>query len=208
VPSPQVLFCPLTADQRGVYRAYLNSEEVEAIMDGNKDVLGGIDVLKKICNHPDLLERVANAGNADYGSASRSGKMLVLERVLKLWFQQGHRCLLFSQTQQMLDILEALLCGLGLTYRRMDGCTAIGSRMVRFGGAEGSLALASTRGVPHSFSHTLPINLNRISEGVSTGSFPTQGPAVSTSLHVSQCVRPVLTLSLPSPNPGCVAAAD
>jgi hypothetical protein len=201
VPSPQVLFCPLTADQRGVYRAYLNSEEVEAIMDG-------IDVLKKICNHPDLLERVANAGNADYGSASRSGKMLVLERVLKLWFQQGHRCLLFSQTQQMLDILEALLCGLGLTYRRMDGCTAIGSRMVRFGGAEGSLALASTRGVPHSFSHTLPINLNRISEGVSTGSFPTQGPAVSTSLHVSQCVRPVLTLSLPSPNPGCVAAAD
>lgn len=57
--TEQVLFCPLSAEQRTVYRSYLNSEEVEAIMDGNKDVLGGIDTLKKICNHPDLLERIA-----------------------------------------------------------------------------------------------------------------------------------------------------
>lgn len=57
--------------------------------------------------------------------------MLVLQRVLLLWKEQGHRALVFSQTQQMLDILEALCCKLGFTYRRMDGCTAVGARMVR-----------------------------------------------------------------------------
>jgi SNF2 family DNA or RNA helicase len=71
-----------------------------------------------------------SGGNEDYGNAARSGKMLVLERVLRLWLEQGHRCLLFTQTQQMLDILEALVCTLGMSYRRMDGNTAIGSRMV------------------------------------------------------------------------------
>ena len=50
-------------------------------------------------------------------------------RVLGLWREQGHRCLLFSQTQQMLDILEAAVAAAGHVYRRMDGTTAIASRM-------------------------------------------------------------------------------
>lgn len=54
----QVLFCPLTREQREIYRSYIHSEEVEAIMDGTRDVLGGIDIMKKICNHPDLLDRL------------------------------------------------------------------------------------------------------------------------------------------------------
>ena len=45
-----MLFCPLTCEQREIYRSYINSEEVEAIMDGTRDVLGGIDIMKKICS--------------------------------------------------------------------------------------------------------------------------------------------------------------
>ena len=56
--------------------------------------------------------------------------MVVLERVLGLWHTQGHRALVFTQTQQMLDILEALCCRLGLVYRRMDGNTNVAGRMV------------------------------------------------------------------------------
>ena len=41
--------------------------------------------------------------------------------MLGLWHEQGHRCLLFSQTQQMLDILEAAVARAGYVYRRMDG---------------------------------------------------------------------------------------
>lgn len=43
----QVLFCDLTAEQRGVYRAYLDSKDVEEIFRGKRQALQGIDVLRK-----------------------------------------------------------------------------------------------------------------------------------------------------------------
>ena len=53
---PQVLFCRLSPEQRELYRAYLASKDVEAILAGDRNALAGIDVLRKICNHPDLLQ--------------------------------------------------------------------------------------------------------------------------------------------------------
>ena len=50
-------------------------------------------------------------------------------KVLGLWKEQGHRALLFSQTQQMLDILEAAVAAAGYVYRRMDGTTPVSHRM-------------------------------------------------------------------------------
>jgi DNA excision repair protein ERCC-6 len=65
----------------------------------------------------------------DYGNPKRSGKLLVVLRILSLWQSQGHRALLFAQTQQMLDILEDAAMEAGYSYRRMDGNTPIGARM-------------------------------------------------------------------------------
>ncbi|KAA0038015.1 protein CHROMATIN REMODELING 8 isoform X1 [Cucumis melo var. makuwa] len=127
--TEHVLFCSLTSEQRSVYRAFLASSEVESILDGNRNSLSGIDVMRKICNHPDLLEREHAFQNPDYGNPERSGKMKVVEQVLKVWKEQGHRVLLFAQTQQMLDILEKFLVGGGYSYRRMDGGTPVKQRM-------------------------------------------------------------------------------
>ncbi|KAF5482427.1 hypothetical protein F2P56_002999 [Juglans regia] len=127
--TEHVLFCSLTAEQRSVYRAFLASTEVEQILDGNRNSLYGIDVMRKICNHPDLLEREHSSHNPDYGNPERSGKMKVVEQVLKVWKEQDHRVLLFTQTQQMLDILENFLVAAGYSYRRMDGLTPIRQRM-------------------------------------------------------------------------------
>ncbi|CAD5171316.1 unnamed protein product [Musa acuminata subsp. malaccensis] len=127
--TEHVLFCSLTPDQRSVYRAFLASSEVEQIFDGIKNSLYGIDVMRKICNHPDLLEREHAAQNPDYGNIERSGKMKVVSRILNVWKEQGHRVLLFAQTQQMLDIIESFLTASGYSYRRMDGFTAVKQRM-------------------------------------------------------------------------------
>ncbi|XP_048620288.1 protein CHROMATIN REMODELING 8 isoform X3 [Brassica napus] len=127
--TEHVLFCSLTVEQRSTYRAFLASSEVEDIFDGNKNSLYGIDVMRKICNHPDLLEREHSHQNPDYGNPERSGKMKVVAEVLKVWKQQGHRVLLFSQTQQMLDILESFLVANEYSYRRMDGLTPVKQRM-------------------------------------------------------------------------------
>ncbi|XP_039133395.1 DNA excision repair protein CSB [Dioscorea cayenensis subsp. rotundata] len=127
--TEHVLFCSLTSDQRSAYRAFLASAEVEQIFDGNRNSLYGIDVMRKICNHPDLLEREHAAQNPDYGNPERSGKMKVVVQVLKVWREQGHRALLFTQTQQMLDIMENFLISSEYSYRRMDGHTPVKQRM-------------------------------------------------------------------------------
>jgi DNA excision repair protein ERCC-6 len=127
--TEHVLFCSLTKDQRAAYRAFLASSEVEQIFDGSRNSLFGIDILRKICNHPDLLEREQSSAHPDYGNPERSGKLVVLAQVLDLWKSQGHRVLLFSQTQQMLDIIERYVSSKGLVYRRMDGNTPVKQRM-------------------------------------------------------------------------------
>jgi DNA excision repair protein ERCC-6 len=55
--------------------------------------------------------------------------MVVVKALLSLWKKEGHRVLLFSQTRQMLDILEIMIKSLGYQYFRMDGTTAIQNRM-------------------------------------------------------------------------------
>ena len=55
--------------------------------------------------------------------------MQVVKALLELWKGEGHRTLLFSQTRQMLDILEAFVRKTGsYKYLRMDGMTAISHR--------------------------------------------------------------------------------
>ena len=64
-----------------MYRAYLNSQEVDAIFAGNRAALAGIDILRKICNHPDLIERTKWEGSDLYGKPERSGKLTVAMKV-------------------------------------------------------------------------------------------------------------------------------
>lgn len=53
----KVLFCKLTKAQVAIYQEYLRSVEVTDILDGKRDSLAGISVLRKICCHPDLVDR-------------------------------------------------------------------------------------------------------------------------------------------------------
>lgn len=67
--------------------------------------------MRKICNHPDLFSggpRIlkgvpdAEVEEADqFGFWKRSGKMIVVESLLKIWHKQGHRVLFFTQSRQV-----------------------------------------------------------------------------------------------------------
>ncbi|KAJ3323514.1 hypothetical protein HDV06_001791 [Boothiomyces sp. JEL0866] len=124
--SEQILFCKLTAVQKKKYLKYINSEEVARILDGNQHVLSGIDILRKICNHPDLIEN--SNETSDFGAVEKSGKMIVVENLLKLWHEHNNRVLLFCQTRQMLDIIEQFIQKTDYRYLRMDGTTPIKAR--------------------------------------------------------------------------------
>jgi len=121
--TEQVLFCKLTKFQRSIYKDFLSSKELEAIFDGKREALYGIDILRKVCNHPDLLLRkelmAMDEGGRKmdrvvYGAPKKAGKMRITSALLRLWKGQGHRVLLFSQTRQMLDIIEAMVQAEGI----------------------------------------------------------------------------------------------
>ncbi|KAG5355219.1 Protein CHROMATIN REMODELING 8 [Yarrowia sp. C11] len=127
----KVLFCKLTDSQRLHYKGFLKSEELKSILAGKRQSLFGIDILRKICNHPDLASRDILKKTADYyyGDPAKSGKMQVVKALVDLWKKQGHRTLLFCQTRQMLEILEDFFANMpDIKYLRMDGTTAISKR--------------------------------------------------------------------------------
>jgi DNA excision repair protein ERCC-6 len=129
--SEQVLFCKLTKLQRQDYQHFLSSGDMNAIMSGRRQVLYGVDILRKICNHPDLQDHKhlsVKPGYA-YGRPEKSGKMQVVGSLLELWKETGHKALLFAQHRIMLDILEKYVRSMpGMKYRRMDGNTPIQQR--------------------------------------------------------------------------------
>nr|XP_030703515.1 DNA excision repair protein ERCC-6 isoform X3 [Globicephala melas] len=135
--NEQVLFCRLTDEQHKVYQNFIDSKEVYRILNGEMQIFSGLVALRKICNHPDLfsggpknLKGIPDEelGEDQFGHWKRSGKMIVVESLLKIWHKQGQRVLLFSQSRQMLDIFEVFLRAQKYSYLKMDGTTAIASR--------------------------------------------------------------------------------
>ncbi|KAJ1964902.1 DNA repair protein rhp26 [Dipsacomyces acuminosporus] len=198
--TEQVLFCRLTPIQRSAYMSFLRSVDMERILSGNLQMLFGVDVARKICDHPDLLllstlpsaastyseaqltgrrlgvgdhnnestsgsesevdietvnqrdgggdvstsgvaagsddefgaENTQTASRvlpADYGDWQKSGKLTIVRALLDMWRPQGHKVLIFSQTRQMLDIIERMFVQMrNVAYRRMDGSTPVQRR--------------------------------------------------------------------------------
>uniref|UniRef100_H3AWF0 DNA excision repair protein ERCC-6 n=1 Tax=Latimeria chalumnae TaxID=7897 RepID=H3AWF0_LATCH len=136
--NEQVLFCRLTEEQREVYQNFVDSKEVYQILNKELQIFPGLIALRKICNHPDLfsggpkiLKGVPDEDLTEeqhFGYWKRSGKLIVVESLLRLWHKQSHRVLLFTQSRQMLGILELFLRERSYSYLKMDGSTTIGSR--------------------------------------------------------------------------------
>jgi DNA excision repair protein ERCC-6 len=115
--TEQVLFCKLSPDQRLLYRRYIESPEVQSVCAGDLRTFVAIDTLRKVCNHPDLATKLSDP--PDYTNPEvplpyeRSGKMKVLRQLLELWKEGKHKVLVFSQTRQMLSILESFVASEG-----------------------------------------------------------------------------------------------
>ncbi|CAI7660602.1 unnamed protein product [Penicillium pancosmium] len=82
--------------------------------------------LRKCCNHPYLFEG-AEPGppyTTDEHLVFNSGKMAILDKLLKRMQVDGSRVLIFSQMSRVLDILEDYCVFREFNYCRIDGTTA------------------------------------------------------------------------------------
>jgi SWI/SNF-related matrix-associated actin-dependent regulator of chromatin subfamily A member 5 len=82
--------------------------------------------LRKCANHPYLFDG-AEPGppyTTDKHLVDNCGKMVILDKLLPKFQEQGSRVLIFSQMTRMLDILEDYSLWRGYKYCRLDGQTA------------------------------------------------------------------------------------
>lgn len=121
----------LTPMQKKFYK-YILTRNFEALnTKGGGQQVSLINImmdLKKCCNHPYLFPVAAQEApltpNGAYeGTAltKAAGKLIVLQKMLRILKETGHRVLVFSQMTKMLDILEDFLEGEGYKYERIDG---------------------------------------------------------------------------------------
>ncbi|XP_075461078.1 chromodomain-helicase-DNA-binding protein 5 isoform X3 [Ascaphus truei] len=150
----------LSQMQKKYYKFILtrNFEALNSKGGGNQVSLLNIMMdLKKCCNHPYLFPVAAMEApvlpNGSYdGSAlvKSSGKLMLLQKMLRKLKDGGHRVLIFSQMTKMLDLLEDFLENEGYKYERIDGGITGGLRQEaidRFNapGAQQFCFLLSTR---------------------------------------------------------------
>ncbi len=81
--------------------------------------------LRKCCLHPFMYQGAeANIGKTTLEElVSSSGKLAVLDKMLRSMYKRGNRTCIFSQFTKMLDILEDYCVMRGWKYCRFDGGT-------------------------------------------------------------------------------------
>ncbi|KAF9557167.1 DNA-dependent ATPase protein rad54 [Mortierella alpina] len=159
-----VVFCKLSPFQLDLYKHFINSKSIQRLLRGQgSQPLKAIGLLKKLCNHPDLLdlpddlEGCDNLLPPDYQTKNSkkpmsrggilvqpefSGKMLVLARMLaKIKKDTNDKIVLISNYTQTLDIFEKLCRQNQYGVLRLDGTMTINKRQKlvdRFNNPDGS----------------------------------------------------------------------
>ncbi|KXX74739.1 DNA repair protein rhp54 [Madurella mycetomatis] len=147
VKYEHVVFCNLAPFQLALYNYFITSPDIQALLRGKgSQPLKAIGILKKLCNHPDLLDLSADLPGCeqywpeDYVPKEArgrdreikpwySGKMQVLDRMLaRIRADTTDKIVLISNYTSTLDIFERLCRSRGYGCLRLDGTMAVNKR--------------------------------------------------------------------------------
>ncbi|KAL9589999.1 MAG: hypothetical protein Q9203_001195 [Teloschistes exilis] len=147
VKYEHVVFCNLAPFQRDLYTHFIQSPDIKSLLRGKgSQPLKAIGMLKKLCNHPDLLDLPTDLpGSEDFfpddyvpkEARGRdrdikcwySGKMQVLDRMLaRIRQDTNDKIVLISNYTQTLDIFDKLCRSRGYGCLRLDGTMNVNKR--------------------------------------------------------------------------------
>lgn len=160
VKYEHVVFCNLSSFQKDLYNHFIKSPDIKSLLRGKgSQPLKAIGLLKKLCNHPDLLDLPTDLPGSeeffpddfvpkDARGRDRdpkpwySGKMMVLDRMLALIrANTNDKIVLISNYTQTLDIFANLCRAKNYGCLRLDGTMNVNKRQKlvdRFNDPEGS----------------------------------------------------------------------
>ncbi|XP_033616464.1 DNA excision repair protein ERCC-6-like [Fukomys damarensis] len=142
-----IIWIRLVPLQEEIYRKFVSLDHIKELLMETRSPLAELGVLKKLCDHPRLLStrvcRLLHLGTAkisgqdgneedssdvdaiahvtDDTLMKESGKMIFLIDLLKRLRDEGHQTLVFSQSRQILNIIERLLRNEHFKILRIDG---------------------------------------------------------------------------------------
>ncbi|KAJ4303505.1 DNA-dependent ATPase protein rad54 [Kalmusia sp. IMI 367209] len=147
VKYEHVVFCNLAPFQKDLYNHFIQSPDIKSLLRGKgSQPLKAIGMLKKLCNHPDLLDLPTDLTGCeeflpedfvpkDARGRDRevkvwySGKMLVLDRMLaSIRANTNDKIVLISNYTQTLDVFAALCRSRGYGCLRLDGTMNVSKR--------------------------------------------------------------------------------
>ena len=147
VKYEHVVFCNLAPFQLDLYNHFIQSPEIKSLLRGKgSQPLKAIGMLKKLCNHPDLLnladdlpgcERFFPDDYVPKDARGRdrdvkpwySGKMQVLDRMLaRIRQDTNDKIVLISNYTQTLDIFDKLCRSRNYGCLRLDGTMNVNKR--------------------------------------------------------------------------------
>ncbi|KAF8079370.1 SNF2 family N-terminal domain-containing protein [Lyophyllum atratum] len=138
LPKKEInIYVGLTDMQRKWYRSVLE-KDIDAVngltgkKEGKTRLMNMVMQLRKVTCHPYLFDG-AEPGppyTTDEHLVENSGKMLILDKLLKAMKTKGSRVLIFSQMSRVLDILEDYCLFRQYKYCRIDGGTAHDDRIL------------------------------------------------------------------------------
>ncbi|KAF8232381.1 SNF2 family DNA-dependent ATPase [Tricholoma matsutake] len=138
LPKKEInIYVGLTEMQRKWYRSVLE-KDIDAVngltgkKEGKTRLMNMVMQLRKVTCHPYLFDG-AEPGppyTTDEHIIENSGKMIILDRLLKSMKAKGSRVLIFSQMSRVLDILEDYCLFRAYKYCRIDGGTAHDDRIL------------------------------------------------------------------------------
>ena len=107
-----VVWTHLSKRQRSMYETYLGkNDQIQSLLHGEKaSPLEEINWLKKLCGHPLLCEGLNSLDEqSDEQLLEDSSKLRLLVDLVRELTKYGHRCLIFSMSTQVLDIISRVL---------------------------------------------------------------------------------------------------
>ncbi|KAH9788538.1 putative helicase CHR10 [Citrus sinensis] len=121
------VMAPLVSLQKKVYASILRKElpkllALSSRTANHQSLQNTLIQLRKACSHPYLFHGIEPEPYEEGEHlVQASGKLVVLDLLLKKLYNSGHRVLLFAQMTQTLDILQDFLELRKYSYERLDG---------------------------------------------------------------------------------------
>ncbi|XP_057800012.1 CHD3-type chromatin-remodeling factor PICKLE-like isoform X2 [Salvia miltiorrhiza] len=130
-----ILRVELSSMQKEYYKAILTRNYQILTRKGGAQIslINVVMELRKLCCHPFMLEGVEPEDTNEFNKQllESSGKLQLLDKMMLKLREQGHRVLIYSQFQHMLDLLEDYCNYRKWTYERIDGKVGGAERQVR-----------------------------------------------------------------------------